>query len=77
MPVLCLRIILAFNVLLPPRFSPDALLNIDMKVWVKPEIKDGKVFWTADSDSQLTKVPMICALSYHIHYCQDTISSLS
>eukprot|EP00191_Tetraselmis_sp_GSL018_P013057 CAMPEP_0177588356 /NCGR_PEP_ID=MMETSP0419_2-20121207/6181_1 /TAXON_ID=582737 /ORGANISM="Tetraselmis sp., Strain GSL018" /LENGTH=263 /DNA_ID=CAMNT_0019078547 /DNA_START=224 /DNA_END=1015 /DNA_ORIENTATION=- len=25
------------------------------QVWVKPELRDGKVFWTADSDSQLTK----------------------
>lgn len=28
-----------------------------MQVWVKPELKeDGKLYWRADSDSQLTKV---------------------
>ena len=27
-----------------------------LQVWVKPEIReDGKVYWSADSDSQLTK----------------------
>mmetsp|Transcript_3027 Transcript_3027/g.7740 ORF Transcript_3027/g.7740 Transcript_3027/m.7740 type:complete len:222 (-) Transcript_3027:110-775(-) len=25
------------------------------QVWVKPELREGKVFWAADSDSQLTK----------------------
>lgn len=29
-----------------------------LQVWVKPQVKDGKVYWLADSDSALTKVPL-------------------
>ena len=27
-----------------------------LQVWVKPQVRDGKVYWLADSDSALTKV---------------------
>lgn len=33
------------------------------QVWVVPEVKDGKVYWKADSDSALTKVRTHVALS--------------
>ena len=26
-----------------------------MQVWVQPEVREGKLFWQADSDSALTK----------------------
>jgi hypothetical protein len=32
------------------------LLLLSLQVWVVPELRDdGKIYWTADSDSQLTK----------------------
>ena len=27
-----------------------------LQVWVKPQVRDGKIYWLADSDSALTKV---------------------
>jgi len=29
---------------------------LDAQVWVKPQVRDGKIYWLADSDSALTKV---------------------
>ena len=29
----------------------------DVQVWVHPRVEAGKIFWEADSDSALTKVP--------------------
>lgn len=41
-----------------PESPPDAALRPRIRppqVWVHPELRDGKVFFAADSDSQLTK----------------------
>ena len=33
-----------------------------MQVWVKPELRDGKLYWQADSDSALTKASIPAVL---------------
>ncbi|KAK9828876.1 hypothetical protein WJX72_002518 [[Myrmecia] bisecta] len=37
------------------RTSENKVQGCVSQVWVVPEVRDGKVYWTADSDSQLTK----------------------
>ncbi len=29
---------------------------LPLQVWVKPQVREGKIYWLADSDSALTKV---------------------
>ena len=31
-----------------------------MQVWVVPEVREGKIYWRADSDSALTKACALC-----------------
>ena len=33
--------------------------GLRLQVWVKPQVRDGKIYWLADSDSALTKVMFI------------------
>jgi len=52
--------LLFFASKLPPMAPEDhtdehKVMGCVSQVWVKPELRDGKLFWTADSDSQLTK----------------------
>ena len=43
--------------------QPPAHLTLLMRlqVWVKPQVRDGKIYWLADSDSALTKVLRCCS----------------
>ena len=35
--------------------------DMHLQVWVKPQVREGKIYWLADSDSALTKV-LFCSL---------------
>jgi len=34
--------------------------SVCVQVWVVPEVREGKIYWRADSDSALTKAGALC-----------------
>ena len=52
------------------RIMPQADICMALQVWVKPEVRDGKVYWLADSDSALTKV---VSHTMHVLLCLPAI----
>ena len=57
---------------------PAADNCIALQVWVKPEVRDGKVYWLADSDSALTKVLQLCrACSAYAYTCCPCCKSMA